>query len=201
MRLLTASFYLLAMQLVLLQVVETQIRENVSEIAPYTVVKEAQTYEERSYPSAHWICHNATLQDPSMSVDSFWPLFGYISGANIDGVSIPMTAPVTVRAEEDKQTGSWNTKMCFYLPEAHQENPPIPYNEDLQLVMRNAMNVFARRIGGNLTTEEWATFANDLKTTLATEEPTADLSAYYIVGYDSPSKATDRRNEVWFKKT
>ncbi|MPC75911.1 hypothetical protein E2C01_070311 [Portunus trituberculatus] len=84
MRLLTASFYLLAMQLVLLQVVETQIRENVSEIAPYTVVKEAQTYEERSYPSAHWICHNATLQDPSMSVDSFWPLFGYISGANID---------------------------------------------------------------------------------------------------------------------
>ncbi|XP_063841846.1 heme-binding protein 2-like [Scylla paramamosain] len=201
MRFLTSSFYLLAIQLVLLQVAEAQIREDVSEIAPYTVVREAQGYEERAYPSAHWVCHNTSLQDPGLTADSFWPLFGYISGANLNAVSIPMTAPVTVRVQKDNQTGNWNTMMCFYIPEAHQESPPAPYSEDVDVVMRPAMNVFANRKGGNLTTEEWATFAEEFKATLTTEEPTADLSTYYIVGYDSPSKATNRRNEVWFQRT
>lgn len=200
MRPAAASFFLLAAQFVLLQPLEAQFLKGV-EIAPYTVIKEGEGYEERAYPASPWVCRNNNVQEPAMSTDSFWPLFGYMSGMNSNNEFIPMTAPITVKTAEDTEAGNSTSQMCFYLPESHHQNPPAPVTDDLLLENRPATNVFSRRTGGNLTSEQWRSLANELRTILESAEPTADLSFYYVAGYDSPSTATDRRNEVWFQKT
>lgn len=59
-------------------------------------------------------------------------------------MTIPMTAPVTSMTKEDTEAGSWDSQMCFYIPKAHQQNPPSPVSDDVYLENRPAMNVFAR---------------------------------------------------------
>ncbi|XP_050726368.1 heme-binding protein 1-like [Eriocheir sinensis] len=196
MKLTIALCYLLAAHLVALQVVEAQ--DEAGEEAPYTVVKEAEGYEERAYPASPWVCHTNTISDEGGRTNSFWPLFRYITGNNNKNTDIPMTAPVTTRLQQNGE--AWDSQMCFYIPKAHQQNPPEPADEAVKVVNRPAMNVFARRVGGNLTSSEWKNLRDELKTLLETNEPSADLSFYYTAGYDSPRKATNRRNEVWYEK-
>ncbi|XP_050729809.1 heme-binding protein 2-like [Eriocheir sinensis] len=171
------------------------------EEAPYTVINKGHGYEEREYPASKWVCTpENTNSDVGQDLGHlFWPLFNFISGTNDRKEEIPMTTPVTtefkVRGPSDK-----SYEMCFFLGAAHQDNPPRPQpSTGLYIKDRPEMRVLTRTVGGYLTHEEnWVEEAGKLAAILQENGKTVNLSHMYWVGYDSPMKFWNRRNEIWF---
>ncbi|XP_042875071.1 heme-binding protein 2-like [Penaeus japonicus] len=168
------------------------------EIAPYTVIKDAGTYEIRVYESAKWVCHDEMRKKPKMYT-SFMKLFGYITGENEMGYTINMTAPVTMM--EDRVDAVTNRyQMCFYIPAAHQMEPPMPTEPGVYIETRPRLTVATRTFGGWVTKMRgWLVHKKALEADLkAAGEQGVDYSRFYGAGYDSPMKYDNRRNEVWF---
>ncbi len=59
------------------------------------------------------------------------------------GESIKMTVPVSTM-RTPKQANIEEREMCFYLPEAHQANPPQPTEPEVYLVNRPEITVYTR---------------------------------------------------------
>ncbi|KAK3860817.1 hypothetical protein Pcinc_033157 [Petrolisthes cinctipes] len=177
-----------------------QFEQEASETAVYEVIKEGEGYEERMYPPAAWVCHESSgLSSARASKDSFFALFRYITGSNDAGKKIPMTAPVTM-FRGNTPSGSSMMQMCFYIPEAHQLNPPAPTEEGVYVEDRPPLRIMASRFGGFVWKEnQWALQAKLLKQTLeGAAETNVNYNGFYSVGYDSPMKWEDRRNEIWY---
>merc|ERR1711973_411623 len=155
--------------------------------------------EERLYPARRWVCtkkiSRADESDPKSGM--FWSLFKYIQGANSGEIKIDMTTPVTTKVEEDSDTSSVSYEMCFYIGEAHQSNPPTPSNTRVYIKEEGERKILTRRVGGWMNPDKWATEANELKEVLVEKGLQFSNESLYQVGYDAPSKAWNRRNEVW----
>ncbi|XP_037795634.1 heme-binding protein 2-like [Penaeus monodon] len=175
-----------------------ELDEEPEEIAPYTVIKDAGSYELRVYESAKWVCHDEMRMRPKMYT-SFMKLFGYITGENEMGYTINMTAPVTMM-EEPVDDVSNKYQMCFYIPAAHQLEPPMPTDTEVYIEVRPRLTVATRTFGGWMRKmRDWVTQKNALEQDLkAAAEQGVDYTRFYGAGYDSPMKYKNRRNEVWF---
>ena len=46
------------------------------------------------------------------------------------------------------QTGVYNKRMCFYVPEKFQANPPKPTNKDVSIETIGYDDVIVKRFGG-----------------------------------------------------
>ena len=78
-------------------------------------------------------------------VNMFSKLFKYITGSNSKNENIDMTVPVSTKWHRvDKN--HMEHECCFYLGEAHQENPPKPNNPALYISTRPEMTVYTRYI-------------------------------------------------------
>jgi len=195
----------LAYILVLLQAVAISLAMppyNGYEQAGYTVVNTFDGYEEREYPSQKWACTARTYdleEADTASRAMFMTLFGYISGkGNTQGIKIPMTVPVvtehTPLLDGNIVTGR-TSKMCFFIGQAHQASPPEP--EAPVTVETRSMTVFVETYSGYMKDCDWAkkvgSFAKKLRGQV-------DTTSYLTVGYDSPWRFWNRKNEAMLKK-
>ena len=81
--------------------------------------------------------------------DMFQKLYQYITGSNSENENIDMTTPVSTKWHRVDKNHMENEE-CFYLNDAHQENPPKPTDSDVYIVTRSAMNIFTRYDWQNL---------------------------------------------------
>ncbi|XP_063606188.1 heme-binding protein 1-like [Penaeus indicus] len=170
------------------------------EEAPYTVDAKHTGYEERTYPAKKWVCSEEMSEDGTRVMEQlFWRLFRYIDGENLAEVKIPMTVPVTTEFTANREQDSY--KMCFFVPEQMQENPPTPTNAKIVIDLRPEMTVFTRTVGGYMvTTSDWLSEAANLSELVEDDGIKVSLVHMFWAGYDAPLKYWWRRNEVWFPK-
>jgi len=171
------------------------------EAAPYEVVKTTGQYEERNYPAKKWVCTEGQGRDgDDISNGMFMKLFRYISGGNSQEESISMTVPVSTQVSRDSSTQITTKRMCFYIGETHQANTPQPTDAQVFIENRQAFTIFTRQVPGYMNNNEWDEEVVALSNILNTAGESFNPTPYWTVGYDSPMKFWDRRNEVWFTK-
>ncbi|XP_045624415.1 heme-binding protein 1 [Procambarus clarkii] len=175
--------------------------EHPSEVAPYTVIKDAETYEVRVYEQTKWVCSEVIVAKPHPkdAMKMFWALYHYISGENSKGLEMNMTAPVTL-LDEEYEGSQKRCQTCFYLPAAHQQDPPMPSDQSVYIEDRPRLRLAARTFGGLvMTLSEWEAERKKLIADLQKHgEETVDTSRHYGAMYDPPMKKLNRRNEVWY---
>jgi len=176
------------------------------EAAPYQVIKvhnpddPARKYEERLYPARKWVCSDSVMTPGAGNRNGkFMTLFRYITGANARDESIPMTVPVTMHYTP-AEGGKERMAMCFYLGAPHQANPPQPTNADVYLQDRPAMTIYTRTFGGWPGDAEYKTEKSELSNILAADGNAILPYDEYRVGYQSPMRLFNRRNELWLVK-
>merc|ERR550517_607280 len=166
------------------------------EIAPYTVIKDHSTWEEREFPARKWISVDGVSEGPNEAgMKYFNRLFNYIDGQNADGQKIDMTAPVSFKIH--RETG--NFTMSFFIPEKYQSSPPLPKDKDLYIEERPAMRVAANRFGGYPNDKKFLDEAAILKEQAEGEGLQVADEVYWTAGYSAPFQIVLRRNEVWLE--
>ena len=151
-----------------------------TEIQPYEVIKAIDSVEIRFYPSA-------TLVQTSGG-NNFGKLFRYISGSNEAEEKIAMTAPVYMNKGK--------SEMAFVMPlDVHQKGAPEPMGKNVSLRITEPRYVAAIRYGGYTNTSKEAIHTKRLLKTLKDNNIEVKGAVEYL-GYDSPYKFYNRRNEV-----
>lgn len=86
------------------------------------------------------------VHDGEASRDSFYRLFDYIDGDNMEGTKIDMTSPVTtfIKPGAGPNCESEFT-MSFYIPAIYQESPITPKSEDVYIEERDQLMVSNER--------------------------------------------------------
>ena len=174
------------------------------EIAPYTVLKEHQGWEEREFPATKWIStevFSISVHDSEENTAAFFRLFNYIDGQNSESMKIPMTAPVSRRIIPGEGPNcESNFTMSFYIPSNLQENPPLPLDSTVYIEERAAFKVAAKRFGGFPTSDiEFAIQAAELYELAFNEGLELTDVPLWTAVYDGPNVITNRRNEVWLE--
>merc|ERR1711970_356291 len=174
------------------------------EAAPYQVISSTADYEERFYPAKKWACTEKEGTDErDIANGMFMKLFRYISGSNVKDEAIKMTVPVSIQvSRKARQPKVQIHRMCFYIGEKHQANTPQPTNPQVFIEDRQAFTVLTRREPGNsyMNPARWNAEAKALSDILTAAGESFATEPMWRVGYDSPMKFWDRRNEVWFRK-
>jgi len=169
--------------------------------APYEVKAAMGKFEERFYPSQKWVCTQKQAKEGENVGDSmFMKLFRYISRQNVGRVAIKMTVPVSTQISKGQGVKTWKHRMCFYLGKEHQDNPPQPTDDQVFIEDREGMTILTRKLPGYMNEDTWKIEAGDLQAILNAAGESFDPDTRWNVGYDSPYKFWDRRNEVWFQK-
>merc|ERR1712142_543367 len=169
--------------------------------APYQVVKSTGQYEERNYPAKKWVCtEQQGRAGDDISNGMFMKLFRYISGGNAQEESIKMTVPVSTQVSRDASTQTVTHRMCFYIGEIHQTNPPQPNDPQVFIENRQPITIFTRQVPGYMDDNDWDNEIIALRGILTSAGESFVPTPYWRVGYDSPMKFWDRRNEIWFSK-
>ncbi len=151
-----------------------------TEMQPYELIKKIDSVEIRFYPSA-------TLVE-TRGGNSFSKLFQYISGNNESKQKIAMTAPVYMNESK--------SKMAFVMPlSVHEEGAPIPKSEQVSLRVTEPRYVAAIRYAGYTNAQKEVTHKQKLLQTLE-ENDISTIGELEILGYDSPYKFYNRRNEI-----
>lgn len=151
-----------------------------TEIQPYEVIREIDSVEIRFYPSA-------TLVTTSGG-NNFGKLFQYISGNNENKEKIAMTAPVYMN--ENK------SEMAFVMPlSVHKKGAPEPKGENVSLEVTKPRYVAAIRYGGYTNSRKESLHKTRLMEILQANNIEVTGIVEFL-GYDSPYKIYNRRNEV-----
>ncbi|XP_077986482.1 uncharacterized protein LOC144440904 [Glandiceps talaboti] len=170
-----------------------------AECPEYEVVCSRDEYEVRRYPSGKWVSTSEQgITQTAASARAFWRLFTYIQGSNDQDAKIPMTAPVLV--EVSKKQSSWVIKdyvVSFYLPKAFWEFVPKPLDPKVFIEETKEHTVFVRSFGGLASDPFPGQQAAKLQSLLDKNSEPYNTGFYYSAGYDKPSKAINRHNEVW----
>ncbi|KAJ4922203.1 hypothetical protein JOQ06_016609 [Pogonophryne albipinna] len=166
-----------------------------------TESKECLEYQlVRHYSPTRWVSTDAEAYFMGVGAAmAFRRLFQFITGANVGGVQMEMTAPVLVKIPED--TRMWEPAvytLSFPLPAAYQEEPPAPTNDKLYFTEMPEMDVYVRGYGGWMLSVTSRLHAHLLTKELGRVGASYNRSYHYGVGYDSPLKLLNRHNEVWY---
>merc|ERR1712211_73606 len=160
------------------------------EIAPYSVIKDHSSWEERDYPARKWVSiDGVSYKSNEAGIDYFPRLYNYINVQNSDGQKIDMTAPVSFKV--DRETG--NFTMSFFIPEVHQASPPQPNDEEVYIEERPAMRMAAKIFGEYPSDRKIKEELAQLRDQAVGEGLQVVDEVYYSSGYSWT------RNEVWLQ--
>ncbi|KAJ8009705.1 hypothetical protein DPEC_G00094300 [Dallia pectoralis] len=161
--------------------------------------KQATDYEVRTYETTNWISTTVTGMDQDAAMSTgFKRLFAYIQGNNHKKEKVEMTAPVTCLVDPGAGPACETTFIVsFYIPEQHQTDPPQPGDPDVYLENRKEFTAFVRTYAGFSNTQKSREELLKLLESLQKDGASYKNTPYYVCGYDSPFKLTNRRNEVW----
>ncbi|MBN3310194.1 HEBP2 protein, partial [Amia calva] len=157
-------------------------------------------YEVRHYGATKWVSTDVESYVLEIAAgQGFMRLFKYITGANEDGLNIDMTAPVIIRIPEDKKM--WEPAIftvSFLLPSAYQEKAPKPTNEQVYFTDLPPLTVYVKSFGGWMLSMTSKLYSRQLAKELNGTQASYNTAFHYGVGYQSPMKLRNRRNEVWY---
>lgn len=127
----------------------------------------------------------------------FKSLYQYIIGFNAEFMEIDMTSPVVTKRTIKEAGKTEDLEMCFYGGSRFDDRSmPAPKKSELYLKEAEEQYVYATRFGGYaLSFDDWDAHHQELQKALGDKKFIQDQ--YFTVGYDSPYKIEDRRNEVW----
>jgi hypothetical protein len=176
---------------------------------PFETVATSAAYDTRAYPAGlRWTSTviSGAGYDDAVSA-GFGRLFRYISGANVDGMKIAMTAPVRVRVDPGR--GPFcdsNVTVSFFVPfvtgsnRTKQIRTPRPTDASVfEDVDEAASVVYARSFGGFADETRVAEEAAALKDGTGGGDDGGGAGTYFFAGYDSPFRVFGRHNEVWVR--
>ncbi|KAM9435589.1 heme-binding protein 2 [Clarias gariepinus] len=162
----------------------------------------ADDYEVRTYHTTNWVSTTVSGMDQDEALSTgFKRLFKYIQGTNEKQVTVDMTAPVTCHINpgaEPACEGSFT--VAFYVPEAHQAEPPKPSIPEIFVENRKEFTVFVRTFGGFANAQNSHDEMLKLMESLKRDGKSFKEVPYYRVGYDSPFKLVNRKNEIWLEQ-
>jgi hypothetical protein len=168
----------------------------------FRVVATTDAYETREYEAAVWATTTVdTYAYTLASPVGFKRLFAYISGANEEGVEVPMTAPVLV--ETAPSCGPFckqSFNVSFYVPTQFQEDPPAPREGAVFIHRTEPFTAYVAQTGGFLVEDySIARMAGALADALDAQGVEYEEGALGIAGYDPPFRLKERHNEVWLR--
>lgn len=163
-----------------------------SKTQKYELLFEDGKFEIRYYPPAVMASVKMQGTYESMKKNGFNMLAGYIFGGNDKSRKISMTTPVRVRT--DKEEGG----MSFVMPaEFELDTLPEPDNDRVLLHKTNPAYVASLRFRGFANNRKIASKKEQLKNILE-NIGFEKIGRFEYLGYSSPYKMLNRRNEVVF---
>jgi hypothetical protein len=117
----------------------------------------------------------------------------------VAGVTIPMTAPVTVAVTPGPgpNCGSDFT-VSFFVPPSGAASPPAPTSPALFVRSAPSVDVYVSTFGGWADEKEVIAHASTLAAALtAAGVSVPPASPFTTAGYDSPFRLLERHNEIW----
>jgi hypothetical protein len=160
----------------------------------YTLVHQFPGFEVRYYPEAviAKVYTNARSYR-EMTSPAFNALAGYIFGGNSTGQKIAMTAPVHIDVNEN------GSSMSFVMPaEYDMEDLPEPNNQAVSLERSESGYFAAITFGGFASDEKILRESEKLRDFLRKNNIEWEGN-FRFLGYNSPYKLWNRRNEVVVK--
>ncbi|XP_067098122.1 heme-binding protein 2 isoform X2 [Osmerus mordax] len=141
-----------------------------------------QDYEVRTYHATNWVSTT-------------------IEGMQQD-VKVEMTAPVSCLVNPGAGPACETSfTVSFFIPEEHQADPPRPTDlENIFVENRKQFTAYVRTYGGFSNEQKSREELLRLVESLQRDGAPYKETPYYIAGYDSPFKLTNRTNEVWILK-
>jgi hypothetical protein len=126
----------------------------------------------------------------------FYKLFRYISGDNLTGAKIAMTAPVKVWIKPAGPTCGDSFTVGFFIA-PNVTTPPPPTDASVKLTSWPSSTVYAHGFSGWATGATYVERARSVAAALEGLGRTIASDEYGTAGYDSPFRLRNRHNEVW----
>jgi hypothetical protein len=170
----------------------------------FTTVLNCSSFEIRNYPQQQWV--SFITEGPTAEYftkaghKGFDHLFNYISGANSQNLTIPMTAPVAIDVTPGAGPDCNTTfRVSFYIPYDLQGNAPQPTDPAVSLYTRPAQYLGVRSFGGFVA--DWTLSAVpeliELGLELDKNSITYTQTSETVSQYNGPFTIFNRHNEVW----
>jgi hypothetical protein len=127
----------------------------------------------------------------------FYKLFRYISGENLTGQKIDMTAPVRVTVSPGVGPTCGDTfKIAFFIAPSIK-SPPPPSDSTVKIVTTPESTYYVNSFGGWATGATYVDRARSVASALEGAGRKIDDAYFATAGYDSPFRLRNRHNEVW----
>lgn len=156
----------------------------------YSVIKEFEGFEIRSYPEQIVASIELTAKSyEGASSSGFRTVASYIFGGNQRQEKIAMTSPVVMDFRE-------NVEMSFIMPSGYTlSSLPKPNDQNVNLNLRKADTVAVIQFDGFASDKVIDNKIIELKRYLENENIQFDNEFSYM-GYSPPYQMTGRRNEI-----
>ena len=107
-------------------------------------------FQARKMLSANWaVTPVNTLDGDNGLMDAYWRIFKYINKANNQGIRLAKNGYAIFSSFMDEDHKIISGQMAFYIPNAHQANPPAPINNLVFLERWDDVTTYDRAFGGN----------------------------------------------------
>ncbi|KAG1951093.1 heme-binding protein soul2 [Pimephales promelas] len=162
----------------------------------YTLVKEYQGFEERSYNMSYWIATDITSTGQSDIKDGFWKLYNFNQGQNSKSKVIDMTRPVLVSVKEADGMGERQVSISVFQSDS---DIPEPTDTTIRKTVAPAGTVYVRSFGGMASDQDALENVQQLKDDLRAAGKDFIENRFDAAGYDAPWDLINRHNEVWVR--